>query len=99
MKNRIAAAVLAVGGLATSAGAFDTEVDAVVPSAEAGYMVAAYLSDDPVWHNVGAGAGGSAGGLAGGAAGAWLGFKLGAKLGAAIGGPVGAIVGAGLGAG
>ena len=99
MKNRIAAAVLAVGGLATSAGAFDTEVEAFVPSAQAGYMLAAYITDDPVAHNVGAGAGGTAGGLAGGAVGAWLGFKIGAKLGAAIGGPVGAIVGAGLGAG
>lgn len=99
MKNRIAAAVLAVGGLATSAGAFDTEAEAFVPSADVGYMMATYVSDDPIVHNMGAGAGGAAGGTLGGAAGAWLGFKIGAKLGAAFGGPLGAIVGAGLGAG
>ena len=94
MKNRIAAAVLAVGGLATSAGAFDPEAEAVVPSAELGYMVAAYFSDSPVAHNAGAGGGGFLGGLAGGAAGAWAGLKLGGTVGAAIGGPVGGLAGA-----
>ena len=94
MKNRIAAAVLAVGGLATSAGAFDTEVEAFVPSANIGYMVATYYSDDPVAHNAGAGGGGFLGSLAGGAAGAWIGLKLGGKIGAAIGGPVGGFAGA-----
>ncbi|MXY53892.1 MAG: hypothetical protein F4Y86_15405 [Gammaproteobacteria bacterium] len=99
MKNRIAAAVLVVGGLASAAFAGAPEADAFVPGADVGYMLATYVSDDPIIHNAGAGAGGAAGGTLGGAAGGWLGFKIGAKLGAAVGGPLGAIVGAGVGAG
>ena len=98
MKNRIAAGALVVAGLATSAGAFDTEAGAFVPAAEAGYMLAAYASDDPIVHNAGAGGGGFLGSLAGGAAGAWAGLKLGGKIGAVIGGPAGGFAGAMLGA-
>lgn len=101
MKNRtrIAAGALVVAGLASTALAGAQEADAFAPTANAGYMLAAYLSDDPVAHNVGAGTGSAILGLAGTRAGAWLGFKIGAKVGAAIGGPIGAVVGAGVGAG
>lgn len=87
-----------VAGLASTAFAGAPEADAFAPNANAGYMVASYLSDDPATQNGAAGAGGTWGSLLGARAGTWLGFKIGAKVGAAIGGPVGAVVGAGLGA-
>ena len=99
MKNRIAAGALVVAGLASTAFAGAPEADAFAPDAQAGYMLAAYLSDDPVVQNVGAGAGSAILGGVGGRVGAWLGFKIGAQVGAAIGGPIGAVVGAGIGAG
>ena len=98
MKNRIAAGALVVAGLASTAFAGAPEADAFAPNAEAGYMLASYLSDDPIVQNAGAGGGGYLGSLAGGAAGAWVGLKLGGKIGAAIGGPVGGFAGALLGA-
>lgn len=94
MKNRIAAAVLAVGGLATSAGAFALEAEASAPMAELGYGLVALGTDNGMAQNAGAGGGGAAGGLAA----AWLGAKIGGKVGGVIGGPVGLIAGAALGA-
>ncbi|MYE23597.1 MAG: hypothetical protein F4Y01_06595 [Gammaproteobacteria bacterium] len=94
MKNRIAAAVLAVGGIATSVGAFDAEVATLTPMAELGYGVVALGTDNGMAQNAGAGGGGAAGGLAA----AWLGAKIGGKVGAVVGGPWGLIAGAAIGA-